>query len=122
MPDDLNECHQDAFTVSLFSRRTGTVSDKSEEAEAELEDAASGGRSEWPPAAIRQQARALLDSLTALTKQGRDAAKDDEQPSTSQNDSNPEAVQAALRNGSLGFGFSAGGMLFPYYIGTGMTI
>lgn len=108
--------------MSLFSRRTGTVSDKSEEAEAELEDAASGGRSEWPPAAIRQQARALLDSLTALTKQGRDAAKDDEQPSTSQNDSNPDAVQAALRNGSLGFGFSAGGMLFPYYIGTGMTI
>ncbi len=93
------------------------MSEKTEEAEAELEKAASGDGNAWPPVQLRQQARALLDSLTALTKQNRDAAQDDEQPSTSQNDSTPEAVQAALRNGSLGFGFSAGGMLFPYYIG-----
>ena len=29
----------------------------------------------------------------------------------------PEPVVEALKAGSLGFGFSAGGMLFPYYIG-----
>ena len=103
--------------MTLFSRKTGTTSGKTDEAEAELEQAANAESSIWPPASIRQQAKALLDSLTALTKQGRDAAEDDDRPSTSQNDSNPEAVQAALRNGSLGFGFSAGGMLFPYYIG-----
>ena len=103
--------------MSLFSRRTGTESEKTKDAEKELEEAANADSSIWPPASVRQQAKALLDSLTALTKQGRDAAKDDNRPSTPQNDSNPEAVQAALRNGSLGFGFSAGGMLFPYYIG-----
>lgn len=29
----------------------------------------------------------------------------------------PAPVVEALKAGSLGFGFSAGGMLFPYYIG-----
>ena len=46
------------------------------------------------------------------------------QASVSSGDKNPDRgenkpgpVVDALQAGSLGFGFSAGGMLFPYYIG-----
>lgn len=40
-----------------------------------------------------------------------------EQDEPDRGENRPEPVVEALKAGSLGFGFSAGGMLFPYYIG-----
>ena len=40
-----------------------------------------------------------------------------EQDEPDRGENKPEPVVEALKAGSLGFGFSAGGMLFPYYIG-----
>ena len=40
-----------------------------------------------------------------------------EQEEPDRGENRPEPVVEALKAGSLGFGFSAGGMLFPYYIG-----